>query len=350
MQASSPLVSVIISAYNNEQFIKESIASILGQTYNNIEVLIADDGSTDGTRAILNQLEKEDNRIKCFHNSRNLGLMLTRKKLIDFAKGKYIAFQDTDDISYPKRIELLVKELEEHPELALCGANFKRPFPNWGLEYVSSFPLSHAEICKSIANGIVPFIGSVLLIRRHIFFEIGYRDFFDRRGWEDYDFILRVAERYQVGNINEVLYEYRYFPTSASKINENETDFKKYFIADIGFFLAEQRRRNDGLDGLMLGGDKVSFDCFLADLEKKFIRDESMPIRRIVMNRVANKHFSDSLCLIKKGILLNPSKLENWKLGYFWFTALLRTTLKYILNLFKTKYSACEILRSNNNI
>ena len=100
-----PLVSVIMSAYNSKSTIGESIESILSQSYQNIELLICNDGSTDDTQKILNSFQKKDSRVRLFQNPKNLGLTASLNILIAESKGVFIARQDADDISLPERLE-----------------------------------------------------------------------------------------------------------------------------------------------------------------------------------------------------------------------------------------------------
>ena len=103
------LVSVILSTYNNSASINDSVKSILGQTYKNIELLIIDDGSTDDTWEKLNKFK--DSRIKLFKNKKNIGLTKSLNNLISNSNGQYIARQDADDISLPHRLEAQVNAL-----------------------------------------------------------------------------------------------------------------------------------------------------------------------------------------------------------------------------------------------
>ena len=107
---STPLVSVIMSTYNNIDSLDDSIKSILNQTYENIELLVLDDGSTDKTFQFLNKFT--DKRLTVFNNYTNIGLTKSLNKLISLSKGKYLARQDADDISLPTRIEQQVHKLE----------------------------------------------------------------------------------------------------------------------------------------------------------------------------------------------------------------------------------------------
>ena len=98
-----PIVTVFMAAYNAAQFIEKSIQSILNQTFNDFELLIVDDGSTDNTLEIIRSFT--DDRITIIENKINRGLIYTRNLAIQYARGTYLAIQDSDDISLPNRLE-----------------------------------------------------------------------------------------------------------------------------------------------------------------------------------------------------------------------------------------------------
>lgn len=97
------LVSIVMPSYNSEQYIKDSIQSVLNQTYTNWELLIVDDCSTDKTIDIIKSFK--DNRIKFFQNATNSGAAISRNKALREANGKWIAFLDSDDIWVPTKLE-----------------------------------------------------------------------------------------------------------------------------------------------------------------------------------------------------------------------------------------------------
>jgi teichuronic acid biosynthesis glycosyltransferase TuaG len=100
-----PLVSVIMPAFNAERFIRESIESALAQTLRDIEVLVADDASTDRTRAIVYDLARRDSRVRLLMTEQNSGPAAARNRAIDVASGRYIAFLDSDDSWLPHKLE-----------------------------------------------------------------------------------------------------------------------------------------------------------------------------------------------------------------------------------------------------
>lgn len=103
------LVSVITPSYNSERFIEETIRSVQNQTYTNWEMIIVDDCSNDGTRVFLEKLVQKDDRIKVYYLKENSGAAIARNKALKEAKGKYVAFLDSDDLWYPEKLE---KQLE----------------------------------------------------------------------------------------------------------------------------------------------------------------------------------------------------------------------------------------------
>ena len=107
----TPVVSVIMPAYNASNYVQEAINSVIGQTYSNWELIIVDDGSTDATSSIIAQYRNHDNRIKSFYQdngkqgkARNLG--------IEYARGIYVAFLDADDFWLPEKLEIQLEEIQ----------------------------------------------------------------------------------------------------------------------------------------------------------------------------------------------------------------------------------------------
>lgn len=107
-----PLVSVIVCAYNAEQYIDESISSIINQSYENLEIIVINDGSTDLTLSHLEKISKLDKRIKIISNKYNLGFINSLNIGLGCFSGKYIARMDADDIAKPSWIEKIVTYLE----------------------------------------------------------------------------------------------------------------------------------------------------------------------------------------------------------------------------------------------
>jgi hypothetical protein len=119
---SRPKVTVLMSVYNGERFLRPAIESVLGQTFREFEFLIIDDGSSDASAAIVNGYK--DPRIKLVHNAANIGLTRSLNRGLELALGVHIARMDCDDISEPGRLERQLAYLGEHPECAVVGCAY----------------------------------------------------------------------------------------------------------------------------------------------------------------------------------------------------------------------------------
>ncbi|CWT90121.1 LgtD [Neisseria meningitidis] len=121
-----PLVSVLICAYNAEKYFAQSLAAVVNQTWRNLEILIVDDGSTDGTLAIAKDFQKRDSRIKILAQAQNSGLIpslnIGLDELAKSGMGEYIARTDADDIAAPDWIEKIVGEMEKDRSIIAMGA------------------------------------------------------------------------------------------------------------------------------------------------------------------------------------------------------------------------------------
>jgi glycosyltransferase involved in cell wall biosynthesis len=120
---SNPLVSVLMTAYNRENYIALAIESVIASTYKEWELIILDDGSKDRTVDICKAYEAKDTRIKVYVNPINLGQFKNRNKIVDYAQGKYVKYLDSDDLIYPYGLEQLVYYMEQFPEAGygLCS-------------------------------------------------------------------------------------------------------------------------------------------------------------------------------------------------------------------------------------
>ena len=118
----SPSISVVMSVYNGEKYLREAIESILNQTYTDFEFIIINDGSNDKSLEIIKSYS--DPRIMLIDNGINKGLIFSLNKGIEIAKGKYIARMDQDDISLPERFKLQVNQFKDHPNAIIVGSDY----------------------------------------------------------------------------------------------------------------------------------------------------------------------------------------------------------------------------------
>ena len=124
-------VTVIMSTRNTaEEYLEQSVESILHQTHKNFEFIITVDGSTNNDYEILKAYYEKDQRIKIIVNETNKGLAYSLNRMIDLSSGKYIFRMDSDDISYPNRIETMIKFLETNPQIDICGSQVNYLYDN----------------------------------------------------------------------------------------------------------------------------------------------------------------------------------------------------------------------------
>ena len=118
-----PLISVILPTYNVEKYICEAIDSILNQSFSDFELIIVDDCSTDNTYSLCLEYASVDKRVKVFRNEENSKIEFSLNKALSLAKGYYVVRMDGDDISEPKRLEIMKGYLEDHPDIVLVGTS-----------------------------------------------------------------------------------------------------------------------------------------------------------------------------------------------------------------------------------
>lgn len=214
---SEPHVTVFMAVYNGELYLKDSIQSVLDQSYADFELLIINDGSTDATLAIIEQFN--DSRIRLINNETNKGLSYTRELGIQQAKGTYYAILDSDDIAAPDRLKLQVAYLESHPEVHLCGGHaciINGKGVETGFMQINIRKVQDMGIHLLFGN---PFINSSLMMNRKTMLAVGgYRNFAPA---EDFELSYRISLKYGVANLDHVLVSYRVHDTNISTLQSD---------------------------------------------------------------------------------------------------------------------------------
>lgn len=207
-----PLVSVIIPTYNNASFLVESLNSVLHQTYNQVEVIVVDDGSTDNTEEVLSPYQQSIRYLK----KANGGPSSSRNAGIALAQGEFIAFQDADDLWLPQKLALQVEHFRQNQKLGVVFTGSQH-FNESGLldsNVRPGHPLPTGMIFDKLLTD--HFIAmSTVMVRRSCIDEIGA---FDESliGAEDYNFYLRLARKFQYGCLNQVLVQKRLHQSNLS--------------------------------------------------------------------------------------------------------------------------------------
>lgn len=205
--------------FNTEEYLQESIDSILNQSYGNFEFLIGDDGSTDNSYQIL--LSQNDPRIKIFRSEKNVGYASVLNNLINASEGEFIARQDSDDISLPNRFKKQIEFLNKNPDTGLCGTNVNffgnkvkrllRPIQN---EEIKAFMLFN----NPITHPTVMFRRSVLLACENGKYNQELVPAEDYAMWFDF------SRKTKLANLPENLFKYRWHANNISVVeNVNQT-------------------------------------------------------------------------------------------------------------------------------
>lgn len=304
MPSDNPLLSVILPAYNTEHYIKQAIDSILGQTFINFELIVADDGSTDNTKDIINSYQ--DKRIIVSHNLKNEGKVNTVNRLYQRCKGKYVTIHDADDFSHRNRFLKQIALLEEEVSLSMCGCSFYNTDESGRILNSVAMPNDFNLIQKGIKE-VSQFHGPTMIFKSDIVKNIGgvYRFF---RNKEDIDLSVRIVEKYRATNHEEPLYYYRNHPLSLSKSGYNFLKFEGMKLIN---FLAEERRLK-GKDSLMLGDEKVVSE-FIEKLKEPYILDKGLFFRRSAAHNMYFKFYKNAIIQSFYAIKADPFRSENYK-------------------------------------
>lgn len=207
-----PKVSVILPVYNCEQYIFETIQSVLNQTFTDFELLIVDDCSTDKTVAIIKEFD--DDRIQLTLKEKNTGYTDSLNYAISIAKGQYIARMDGDDICVSSRFEKQVAFLDANPNIILCGSAIQIIGTNTVLRHPSNHEAIKVKLCFGTS-----FYHPSVMGRVEVFQANPYDKKYEPA--EDYDLWTRLVFQGELANLEEVLLMYRVHDNQVS--NERKT-------------------------------------------------------------------------------------------------------------------------------
>jgi Glycosyl transferase family 2 len=224
----SPLVSVILPVRDGGADLPTAVDTILKQTFADFELIAIDDGSSDGTAAVLDGLR--DPRVRVIHQD-NMGLAATLNRGIALSRGQYIARQDHDDWAMPTRLEKQVAFMEANPDCALVGTRAEIWVGNRKAKRVHDHPTDNAELQFELLFDN-PFLHSSTMLRKTSLDAVGgYSTDRSRQPPEDYELWSRLARRYKVANLPERLTIYREMPRSLSRVGSNPFQEKLVLIS-----------------------------------------------------------------------------------------------------------------------
>lgn len=241
-----PRVSVIIPVYNAEKYIEKAIYSILNQTYDDFEIILVNDCSTDSSVEKVKIIA--DSRIKLYNNEVNHGIAYTRNRALSLASGEYIALFDDDDLMPINRLELEVNYLDEHTAIDLVGGHMRyideqgRPISKYTKPFFNpNYIKAHIMLENTFANGTV-MLRHEFVKKHHIRWEDAMY------GAEDYRFFVECSLCGKLANMNEILLYWRTghnqetIRMRTSGVNERTeaiSQIHNYALKENGFIFSE---------------------------------------------------------------------------------------------------------------
>lgn len=220
-----PLVSVIIPSYNHQEFIRSSIESVINQTYSNIELIVIDDGSSDNSLQILNNLSLEYDFTLVTQKNRGICKTLNRG-VLEFSSGDFIGILASDDIWDNSKIELQISELNKNPDAHFCYSqalsftktiheNLSKPFPR---KACKDNMLNMVFLRQHVPAGTI-------LFSRELFDSLNGFDEFLKE--EDWDFVIRSASKTKLIFVDQPLLYYRSHDQNIMKTRQRTEIFKE---------------------------------------------------------------------------------------------------------------------------
>jgi glycosyltransferase involved in cell wall biosynthesis len=274
----TPLISVIIPAYNGEKFLPRSIGSVLAQTYRNIELIVADDGSTDDTKKVAEEFCKKDSRVSYHYEEKSGGPARPKNVAMHYAKGTYIAYLDQDDEWNPEKLEkqmaLFADGARDGTKLGLVGCDAFLAYGHGKVFWKYNTSVHHMPFPALLDRNYIHSNSSVL-VRREVIECVGARDE-QLKYAEDWDMWIRIAAAgYGFAFVRKPLFKYYLYPANSTKklgfivrARESERLFEKHFALYTKYQREGAAFFHIGVR-FCLGGDmKTGRRYFLRSLEK----------------------------------------------------------------------------------
>jgi hypothetical protein len=215
---STPAVAVVLPVYNAERYLAAAIDSILAQTFTDFEFLLLNDGSSDGSAALIDDYARRDGRIRALHLP-NRGQSATLNEGLRQARAPLVAIMHADDVSLPERLAQQVARLDAQPDVALVGTWARFIGEQAGTEWHT--PVAPDEIAAELLFTCCLIHPTVMLRRAELAAAgLWYAD--DLRTAQDYDLWLRAVQRLRAGNVPQVLLHYRQHTAQASRQHHAE--------------------------------------------------------------------------------------------------------------------------------
>lgn len=321
---SKPKISVVLPVYNGKKYLVEAIDSILGQTYSDFELIIIDDGSTDGSQQILKDFETKDSRIRLITRE-NRGLVASLNEAIDLADGEWIARMDADDISLPHRFEKQLGWL--HRTASDISGSWVRELGNFDKRIFKFRKTDQAIKIELLFSS--PFVHPAVMMRTIIAKRLLYDN--DCEHAEDYDLWVRAAEAgCRMTNVPEVLLLYRVHSEQVStrhsnkQLQQGQAIRRRYWEYVFKLMKLNQDLIEENLKIFEVETIEINLDIFDVTMES-FLERCSGESRDVIFDNVVRTYmFNSSNC---------PDIVSRWKKFNLKFGGRNRWDIKLILQI-----------------
>lgn len=320
------LVTVFVPVYNAEKYIGPCIDSVLAQTYENWELLLIDDGSCDASEEKIRAYK--DRRIRFYQNDRNRGIPYTRNRGLELARGKYIAFLDADDVSYPRRLERSVSFLRNHPEYRVMGG---------GVDYLIDGEVKKGSrqltriVCRDYdCVYCSPLVNSTAMVDMDLVREQCIRYNPEYFMAEDYDFFCQCLQYTSIARIQKKLSCYRTGHNSITARSRKENKERKNVI------IAQVREKAIAHLKLELTKEDRKRFLFLLEEEKVLLESEYRELSEI-LEKVENglpdterEKWSIAAQKLLTNIIIRSKILKNNRIDLWRTTPVFRGRYRWI--------------------
>ncbi|MEI6946635.1 glycosyltransferase [Paraflavisolibacter sp. H34] len=320
----TPCVTVLMPVYNAEKYLAEAIDSILQQTFTDFEFLILDDGSTDGSVRIIRSYS--DSRIRLLQNETNAGITATLNKGIERAKAPLIARMDADDISYPARLQRQYDFFRAHPHCGLLSAGARTVTSS--KESVGMDRIEAAGLYYHLNFQCLIHHPTVMYPRQVVLEAGGYAT-----PWaEDYDLWWRIARKYPIHHLPEVLLDYRLTDESLCKVTrkqEYEAAHNEQVLRNIRYYTGKDFQLTPNEVACLghqfeslLGENKLNsrIRCLrkLAYINRCILEKENVNADPAAITQAASFKLQHMISRLRTGLSPVALSLLYLRTGYWW--------------------------------
>jgi glycosyltransferase involved in cell wall biosynthesis len=309
-----PAISVILPVFNAEKYLKDSIESLLAQSFGDFELIIIDDCSTDKSFEILKTFA--DPRIRLYRNDENLKVVKTLNKGLKLAQSKFIARMDADDIAHPQRFEQQIKFFDKNPDVDIVGT-WVQTFGTESDIMRAAIEHDHIKVRLFFLN---PMFHPVVMFKRDSFLnnDLWYRDFYSNA--EDYGLWVEAIDKVKFANIPQILLKYRIHATNVSVLKASN----KQVLNDIHFHIYQT----------FLGKLSLSATSQELDMHRK--------LGSVQVGLLTTSELSAYVMWLRKLILAN---MEVKYFNQFYFSNVILSYLLYLSGKTESRITALKLIQ-----